>query len=387
MRPILNALSPFPLVVVLALGASAARSESAVDGRRTVAIVVFEGVELLDFAGPGEVFAAADRGDAFRVYTVASTHAPLVSQGFVKIIPDHSIDDAPTPDIVVVPGGNVGSLIDDSKAMQWLKKVSGTDTLTMSVCNGAIVLATNGLLDGMKATTHWSAVPRLRQFSKTTVVPDARFTDNGRVVTTAGVSAGIDGAMHVVQRLLGEDIAWSTARYMMYSWEPELSPRFSAQDREALRALVFQDFATAERKLRPLVSARPKDAVLTARLGGALAGSGKSEAAAEAFERAIALGDDRPATLFHLAEVQLAAKRAKDAVKTLGRQAARRPSPSAFYNLATVQAVTGDSESALDSLERAVSLGFRDRRSAEQDPDLASLRQDARFNKLLARLN
>jgi hypothetical protein len=80
MRPILNALSPLPLVVVLALGASAARSESAVDGRRTVAIVVFEGVELLDFAGPGEVFAAADRGDAFRVYTVASTHAPLFSQ-------------------------------------------------------------------------------------------------------------------------------------------------------------------------------------------------------------------------------------------------------------------------------------------------------------------
>jgi protein O-mannosyl-transferase len=173
----------------------------------------------------------------------------------------------------------------------------------------------------------------------------------------------------------------------MYSWEPELSPRFSAQDREALRTLVFQDFATAERKLRPLVSARPKDAVLTARLGGALAGLGKPEAAAEAFERAIALGDDRPATLFHLAEVQLAAKRAKDAVKTLGRQAARRPSPSAFYNLATVQAVTGDSESALDSLERAFSLGFRERRSAEQDPDLASLRQDARFNKLLARLN
>jgi putative intracellular protease/amidase len=387
MRAILTQLSHLPFVLILALGAGAARSEPAVDGRRAVAIVVFEGVELLDFAGPGEVFAAADGGDAFRVYTVASTHAPLLSQGFVKITPDHSIDDAPTPDIVVVPGGNVGSLIEDAKAMQWLKKVSGTDTLTMSVCNGAIVLATNGLLDGMKATTHWSAVARLRQFSKTTVVPNARFTDNGRVVTTAGVSAGIDGAMHVVQRLLGEDIAWSTARYMMYSWEPELSARLAAQDREALRALVFQDFATAERKLRPLVSARPKDAVLTARLGSALAGLGKSEAAVEAFERAIVLGDDRPGTLLHLAEVQLAAKRTKDAVKTLGRQAVRRPSPSVFYNLATVQAATGDSQSALDSLERAVSLGFRDRRSAEHDPDLASLRQDARFNRLLAQLN
>ncbi len=114
---------------------------------------------------------------------------------------------------------------------------------------------------------------------------------------------------------------------------------------------------------------------------------GKSEAAAEAFERAISLGDDRPATLFRLAEAQMAEKRAPEAVKTLGRLAARRPSPSAFYNLASAQAAVGDRQSALDSLERAVTLGFRDRRHAEQDPDFASLRQDARFNKLLARLN
>jgi putative intracellular protease/amidase len=387
MRTVLTALSHFPFVLILALGASVAKSEPAVDGRRAVAIVVYEGVELLDFAGPGEVFAAADRSDAFRVYTVASTHTPVVSQGFVKIIPDHSIEDAPTPDIVVVPGGAVESLLDDAKAMQWLKKVSGTDTLTMSVCNGAIVLATAGLLEGMKATTHWGAVARLRQFSKTTVVPDARFTDNGRVVTTAGVSAGIDGALHVIQRLLGEDVAWETARYMMYRWEPELSPHFATQDRDALRPLVFQDYATAERKLRPLVSARPKDGLLSARLGGALAGLGKSEAAAEAFERALALGDERPATLLRLAEVQLAGKHAKEAVKTLGRLAARRPSPTAFYNLASTQAAAGDSGGALDSLERAVSLGFRNRRYAEQDPDLASLRQDPRFGKLLARLN
>jgi putative intracellular protease/amidase len=386
MRTVLTALSHLPFLI-FPLAAIGAKAEPAAAGRRAVAIVVYEGVELLDFAGPGEVFAAADRADAFRVYTVASTRAPVLSQGFVKIVPDHSIDDAPTPDIVVVPGGDAGSLIDDAKAMQWLKKVSATDSLTMSVCNGAIVLAITGLLDGMRATTHWGSVARLRQFSKTTVVPDARFTDNGRVVTTAGVSAGIDGALHVVQRLLGEDIAWSTARYMMYSWEPELSPRFSAQDRDALRPLVFQDYATAERKLRPLASARPKDPLLSARLGSALAGLGKSEAAAEAFERAISLGDDRPATLFRLAEAQMAEKRAPEAVKTLGRLAARRPSPSAFYNLASAQAAVGDRQSALDSLERAVTLGFRDRRHAEQDPDFASLRQDARFNKLLARLN
>ncbi len=387
MRTVLTALSHLPFVLIVPLAVTGARAEPVADGRRAVAIVVYEGVELLDFAGPGEVFAAADRADAFRVYTVASTRAPILSQGFVKIVPDHSIDDAPTADIVVVPGGDVGSLIDDAKAMQWLKKVSATDSLTMSVCNGAIVLATTGLLDGMRATTHWGSVARLRQFSKTTVVPDARFTDNGRVVTTAGVSAGIDGALHVVQRLLGEDIAWSTARYMMYSWEPELSPRFSAQDRDALRPLVFQDYATAERKLRPLASARPKDPLLSARLGSALAGLGKSEAAAEAFERAISLGDERPSTLFRLAEAQMAEKRAPEAVKTLGRLAARRPSPSAFYNLASAQAAVGDRQSALDSLERAVTLGFRDRRHAEQDPDFASLRQDARFNKLLARLN
>ena len=192
---------------------------------RNVAVFVHEGVELLDFAGPGEVFAAARRpegGRAFNVYTVAASAEPITSQGFVSVTPRYTFENAPRPDIVVLPGGNTGIPLQNPKVIEWVKRTSQDAEVMMSVCTGAFLLARAGLLDGQPATTHWGSIDALRQESpKTTVLENRRVIDNGKVLTTAGVSAGIDGALHVVDKLLGRDAAGKTARYMEYRWTPE----------------------------------------------------------------------------------------------------------------------------------------------------------------------
>lgn len=190
--------------------------------RRRVAILVYPGVELLDFAGPGEVFASAAHRGAFEVFTVAATREPVVSQGFVEVTPQYSIADSPHPDLLVIPGGNAGSVIDNPELMAWVTKTAAKAEAVMSVCNGAFILARAGLLDGLEATTHWSSIDALRRAApRTRVLDDVRFVDNGRVVTSAGVSAGIDAALHLVSRLVGEKTAKGTARYMEYRYQPQ----------------------------------------------------------------------------------------------------------------------------------------------------------------------
>ena len=189
------------------------------DEIRNVAIVVHNGAELLDFAGPGEVFAAAG---PFNVYTVSETEQPIVSQGFVKVTPQYDVTDSPPPAIIVIPGGGSRALISSEPLMAWIEKSAADAEVVMSVCTGALALAKVGLLDGLEITTHYSAIDALKkQAPKSKVHENTRFVDNGKIVTTAGVSAGIDGALHIVSRLLGEDAASSTARYMEYDkWEP-----------------------------------------------------------------------------------------------------------------------------------------------------------------------
>lgn len=190
--------------------------------KKKVAIVIFEGVELLDFAGPGEVFAAAGRGGAFDVFTVGPTAAAIESQRFVTVTPEVAMAQSPWPDVLVIPGGNVGSLLEDEAAKAWLRKAATQAELVLSVCNGALVLADAGLLDGLEATTHHGSIATLKQMApRTKVHDDRRFVDNGKIITAAGVSAGIDAALHVVSRLLGVESAQRTAYYMEYAWEPE----------------------------------------------------------------------------------------------------------------------------------------------------------------------
>jgi transcriptional regulator GlxA family with amidase domain len=211
-----------PVIALPAPAMSAQDPPKPAGGKRNVAIVVHEGVELLDFAGPGEVFAAAGRGGAFNVYTVAETTKPIISQRFLSINPQYTIDNCPKPDIVVIPGGNTLVLLGSSKFMEWVKETAKDAEVILSVCTGAFVLARAGLLEGKEATTHFASVERLaKMYPKITVRSDRRLVDNGKIVTAAGVSAGIDGALHVVARLHGQEAAQATAKYMEYRWEPE----------------------------------------------------------------------------------------------------------------------------------------------------------------------
>lgn len=211
----------FTLSPLLALAALATPQTPAEP--RNVAIVIYPGVELLDFAGPGEVFAAARTsagGRAFNVYTVAASLAPLVSQGFVHITPEFTYASCPKPDLVVVPGGNVPTA--SVELREFLLACARDGELVMSVCNGALALGAAGLLDGLEVTTHHGSLEELQVLvPSATVHSNRRFVDHGRVLTSAGVSAGIDGALAVVTRLCGAEAAHATARYMEYAWRPD----------------------------------------------------------------------------------------------------------------------------------------------------------------------
>ena len=124
------------------------------------------------------------------------------------------------PDILVIPGGSVSALIDDVAVRAWITRVAAESEHVLSVCNGALVLADLGLLDGLEATTHHGSLASLRERAGVTVRDDVRFVDNGHILTSAGVSAGIDGALHLVEQLLGTRAAVATATYMEYEWTP-----------------------------------------------------------------------------------------------------------------------------------------------------------------------
>ncbi len=188
-------------------------------GRR-VAILVFDGVEIIDFTGPYEVFGAA----GFDVYTVAETKTVVTTAMGMRVVPKYGFADAPQPSVVVVPGGGVQQARRSAATLRWITDVSKGADETMSVCNGAFILASAGLLDGLSATTTFHLIGRLAaEFPKTTVVSDRRFVDNGKIITTAGLSSGIDGALHVVEKLSGKGEAQAAALQIEYDWHPDSS--------------------------------------------------------------------------------------------------------------------------------------------------------------------
>ena len=191
--------------------------------RRTVAILLFDEVEVLDFAGPFEVFAVTDElsdHQCFRVVTVAPEKSAIRARNGLSVNPDHSFADCPPPDILIVPGGfGTRALLKNQAVLDWIKSVNTTAGIVASVCTGSLVLGRAGLLDGLKATTHHECFDLLREHApRATVVETDRFLDNGRILTSAGISAGIDLSLHLVARLHGEAIAQKTAHYMEYHW-------------------------------------------------------------------------------------------------------------------------------------------------------------------------
>jgi len=183
-------------------------------GVKTVAILIFDGVELMDYAGPAEVFIVCDHGKAFRVVTVAEKADLVKTMGNQMLKPEFTCANAPKADIVVVPGGAMGNV--GAEGRTWLKKAAKEADITMSVCMGAFLLADAGLLDNLEATTHrWGLDSLATAAPKCKVVRGKRFVDSGRIITTGGVTAGIDGALHIVERLLGKEAAaWTADEWM-----------------------------------------------------------------------------------------------------------------------------------------------------------------------------
>jgi hypothetical protein len=189
--------------------------------RRHVAILVFDQVEILDFAGPHEVFGVADElggGREFNVFTVATRPGPVTTRHGLQVHPTHTFADCPPPHVLVIPGGyGTRTLVRDAATIGWIRNQAAAAELTLSVCTGAVLLGRAGVLDGLRATTHHECLDLLRKLApRTTVVGSERFVDNGRILTAAGVSAGIDASLHVVGRLLGPAAAEATACYMEY---------------------------------------------------------------------------------------------------------------------------------------------------------------------------
>jgi transcriptional regulator GlxA family with amidase domain len=198
------------------------RSVNTTDGTR-IGLGVFEGVEELDFAGPYEVLTAWSRmsDDGVKVMTVAETEGPVQCAHGLRVLPDVTYADVGVLDVFLLPGGDSGPQLDDERFLERMRTYAKRGTLMTSVCTGALVFAKAGLLDGRPATTHWSSLSALGTLgTDVKVEPEKRFVDDGEVVTAAGVSAGIDMALHLVARLDSVARAREVRRYIQYDPQP-----------------------------------------------------------------------------------------------------------------------------------------------------------------------
>ncbi len=198
---------------------------------RTVVILLFNEIEVLDFAGPFEVFGVADRKadpKPFQVVTVAE-RGPVYARNGLCITPSYLLNDHPKADILLIPGGGgfhsdgtpFGSRreMDNQVVIDWIQRTAKTAELVLSVCTGSMLLAKAGLLENLAATTHYLALDSLAKIApNTTIHPTDRWVDNGRIITSAGISAGIDMSLYVVGKLLGKAVATETAAYMQYTY-------------------------------------------------------------------------------------------------------------------------------------------------------------------------
>jgi transcriptional regulator GlxA family with amidase domain len=203
--------------------------------RKRVGIVVFPQVEVLDFCGPYEVFSVTrlseerprEEPSPFEVLLVAESPAPVTATGGLRVIPDVTLAACPPLDVLVVPGGwGTRTEIKNEHLVRWIaERGRQVETLT-SVCTGSMLLGQAGLLDGLRATTHWRALPWMREsFPTVSVEEKLHVVEDGRVLTSAGISAGIDMALRVVARYCGEGVARATARSMEHRYQPEDNSR------------------------------------------------------------------------------------------------------------------------------------------------------------------
>ncbi|MDZ7934230.1 MAG: DJ-1/PfpI family protein [Emticicia sp.] len=199
---------------------------------RTVAIFIFDDVEVLDFAGPFEIFGVTGKQNGgeglFDVFTVAEK-PKIAARNNLIIEPTYTFENCPTPDILLIPGGGgfrpdgtpfgTRREMHNQKLLDWVQKMNESVELLLSVCTGSFILAKAGLLEGLSATTHFKVMDVMREIAPNTqLFPEKRWVDNGRIILSAGVSAGIDMSLYIVSKLHGEEVAKDTATYIQYDY-------------------------------------------------------------------------------------------------------------------------------------------------------------------------
>lgn len=333
---------------------------------RPVLVLLLEDVHALDFAGPVQaIFEANGFGARYALRYVGPREDLRAAQGFClgQVEPLPPLDGS---EWILVPGTESSRLDRLQVPVEWLRSAAERGCRISSICTGAFILAEVGLLDGRQVTTWYGATDRLQQSLPGSVVIDGkRFVDSGDVITTAGVSAGIDGSLHLVARLLGRAVADETAQYMEYRWTPEpyLARSYSLLNSsldDRGRRLQHADLeARAERwdaaiaAYRAVLREEGPDPHVSMRLGQALYATGRHAQAAEAYLEALEHEDLRM---------------------------------RASYNAACSFALAGKTDRALESLRSAINAGFTSVDHVRRDEDLASLRDDPRFDELLERI-
>jgi len=202
--------------------------------QKTVGILLFPEVEVLDFCGPFEVFSVTrlnenkrrEEPSPFRLLLIGDTAEPISAAGGMRILPECTTTACPAIDILLVPGGwGTRDQMNNARLIDWIRQRARRVETLISVCTGSLLLGQAGLLDGHRATTHFASLSLLRErFPKVTVVDDQHVVEEGNILTSAGISAGIDLALRIVARYCGEEVARNTARYMEYPY-PESNTR------------------------------------------------------------------------------------------------------------------------------------------------------------------
>lgn len=195
---------------------------------RNVGIYIYDQVEVLDFAGPFEVFHTAsrvwlrehpDEELPFLVFTIGVQDRPVRARGELQVTPHYTLMNHPQLDVLVIPGGVTAVEQERSQLLEWIRQQASQTELIASICTGAFLLAEAGMLNGRPVTTHWEDRRLLQEtFPDLRVVKDERYVDDGDIVTSAGISAGLDMSLYLVARLMGDDLAHKTARQMDYRW-------------------------------------------------------------------------------------------------------------------------------------------------------------------------
>lgn len=188
-----------------------------------VGIYIYDEAEVLDFSGPFEVFSTANRiaseSQTFHVFLVSETLGPVTARGGYKVLPNYSFADHPDIDLLIVVGGVHTQEMEKPSVLSWISTQAGKAGLVASVCTGAFLLAASDVITNQKVTTHWEDIPDLaKSFPKLEIVENQRWVDAGSIVTSGGISAGIDMSLYLVSKLRDVELARRTARQMEFDW-------------------------------------------------------------------------------------------------------------------------------------------------------------------------